>query len=66
MKEPGFTLGFHTRTCNGPSSICFKRTGCGHDLVDELDKMKENKSFTHHRYIIMKNRLTIAPAIALG
>jgi hypothetical protein len=28
------TLGFHTRTCKGPSSICLRSTGCGHDLMD--------------------------------
>lgn len=27
------TFGFHTRTGKGPSSICFKRTGWGHDLL---------------------------------
>ena len=27
------TFGFHTRTGKGPSSICFNRTGWGHDLI---------------------------------
>jgi len=27
------TFGFHTRTGKGPSSICFNRTGWGHDLL---------------------------------
>lgn len=28
------TFGFQTRTCNGPSSICLRSTGCGHDLME--------------------------------
>ncbi len=42
------TLGFHTRTCRGPSSICLRSTGCGHALVYVREDSDTTRYGPHH------------------
>lgn len=48
--EGSYTLGFHTLTLKGPSSIPFRRTGCGQA----------------HEPIILKNLLMMTELTAIG